>query len=82
MADHQPGHVLRTSLAQSLEARGHELEQQQPYHKVLVAISLGLGLLSTLATSFAFYWFVRMRRSFRHEYVLVLHECFVYTAHS
>lgn len=35
--------------------------------KMLMAVSLGIGLLSTLATSFAFYWFVKMRRSFRHE---------------
>lgn len=34
---------------------------------MLMAVSLGVGLLSTLATSFAFYWFVKMRRSFRHE---------------
>jgi hypothetical protein len=34
---------------------------------VLGAVSLGIGLLSTLATSFAFYWFVKMRRNFRHE---------------
>jgi hypothetical protein len=35
--------------------------------KALMAVSLGIGLLSTLATSFAFYWFVKMRRTFRHE---------------
>jgi G protein-coupled receptor GPR1 len=69
MADYQPGHVLRTSSTQSL---GHGLEQQHPYHRVLVAISLGLGLLSTLATAFAFYWFVRMKRSFRHDLIMLL----------
>jgi len=35
--------------------------------EMLMAVSLGVGMLSTLATSFAFYWFVKMRRSFRHE---------------
>lgn len=43
-----------------------------PLHSVLVAISLGFGLLSTLATSFAFYWFVRMKRSFRHDLIMLL----------
>ncbi|OIW28616.1 hypothetical protein CONLIGDRAFT_681564 [Coniochaeta ligniaria NRRL 30616] len=39
---------------------------------MLMGISVGLGLLSTLATSFAFYWFVRMRRSFRHDLIMLL----------
>jgi hypothetical protein len=34
---------------------------------LLMGLSLGLGLLSALATGCAFFWFVRMRRSFRHE---------------
>lgn len=34
---------------------------------MLMPISLVIGLLSTLATSFALYWFAKMRRNFRHE---------------
>lgn len=34
---------------------------------MLMAVSLVFGLLSTFAVSFAFYWFVKMRRTFRHE---------------
>jgi len=37
--------------------------------KLLQVISLALASLSLLSTVFSFYWFVRMRRSFRHEYV-------------
>jgi G protein-coupled receptor GPR1 len=34
---------------------------------VLMGVSLGIGLLSTFATAFAFFWFVKMKRKFRHE---------------
>jgi hypothetical protein len=38
-----------------------------PHTEVLMAVSLSFGLLSTCATAFAFYWFVKMKRKFRHE---------------
>lgn len=34
---------------------------------VFSGLTLGIGTLSAFATVFAFFWFVKMRRSFRHE---------------
>lgn len=40
-----------------------------PEHEVdiLKKIALGLGSFGIICSLFAFYWLVRMRRSFRHE---------------
>ncbi|KAI5861956.1 G protein-coupled glucose receptor regulating Gpa2-domain-containing protein [Durotheca rogersii] len=38
----------------------------------LMSVSLGVASISLVATLFAFYWFVRMRRSFRHDLILLL----------
>ncbi len=36
--------------------------------RVLTTLSLSFGLVSVMSTLLAFYWFVKMKRSFRHEY--------------
>ena len=37
--------------------------------KTLTILSLSFGAVSVCSTLLAFYWFVKMKRSFRHEYV-------------
>ncbi|OTB00373.1 hypothetical protein M426DRAFT_237114 [Hypoxylon sp. CI-4A] len=39
---------------------------------VLMSISLSMASISVLAALGAFYWFVRMRRSFRHDLIMLL----------
>ncbi|KAL7627319.1 G protein-coupled receptor gpr1 [Parahypoxylon ruwenzoriense] len=39
---------------------------------VLMCISLSMATISVLAALCAFYWFVRMRRSFRHDLIMLL----------
>ena len=36
--------------------------------RVLTTLSLSFGFVSVMSTLLAFYWFVKMKRSFRHEY--------------
>lgn len=36
---------------------------------ILECVSLSLAVVSVVAALIAFYWFVRMRRTFRQEYV-------------
>ena len=48
----------------TLQERSHRSSSNAT---MLTGLSLGFGLLSTLSTAFAFFWFVKMRRSFRHE---------------
>jgi hypothetical protein len=43
------------------------LDSTQRIIRVLLALSLSIGSISVLATLSALYWFVKMRRSFRHE---------------
>ncbi|KAI1142042.1 G protein-coupled glucose receptor regulating Gpa2-domain-containing protein [Hypoxylon sp. FL0543] len=38
----------------------------------LMSISLSMALVSVLSALYAFYWFVRMRRSFRHDLIMLL----------
>ncbi|KAI0128188.1 G protein-coupled glucose receptor regulating Gpa2-domain-containing protein [Hypoxylon sp. NC0597] len=38
----------------------------------LMSISLSLASISVLSALYAFYWFVRMRRSFRHDLIMLL----------
>lgn len=46
----------------------HDNHDRDEHHKDWIsALSLGFALLSTFATGVAFYWFIRMKRSFRHE---------------
>ncbi|KAH8885519.1 hypothetical protein GQ53DRAFT_356033 [Thozetella sp. PMI_491] len=40
--------------------------------RVLTSLSLSLGLVSVLSTLVAFYWFVKMKRSFRHDLIMLL----------
>ncbi|KAI0011239.1 G protein-coupled glucose receptor regulating Gpa2-domain-containing protein [Xylariaceae sp. FL0662B] len=43
-----------------------------PSIRILMSISLSTASLSVLAALSAFYWFVRMRRSFRHDLIMLL----------
>ncbi|KAI1775417.1 G protein-coupled glucose receptor regulating Gpa2-domain-containing protein [Hypoxylon cercidicola] len=38
----------------------------------LMSVSLSTAAISILAALFAFYWFIRMRRSFRHDLIMLL----------
>ncbi|KAB5511356.1 G protein-coupled glucose receptor regulating Gpa2-domain-containing protein [Coniochaeta sp. 2T2.1] len=40
--------------------------------QLLAALSLAIGAISTLATAFAFFWFVKIKRSFRHDLIMLL----------
>ena len=42
---------------------------RDPHHRTFAIVSLSVSLASLIATVISFYWFVKMRRSFRHEYV-------------
>ncbi|KAB5539485.1 G protein-coupled glucose receptor regulating Gpa2-domain-containing protein [Coniochaeta sp. 2T2.1] len=53
-------------------ARIEDIKPDPSCTGMLMGVSLGIGLLSTLATAFSFYWFVKMRRSFRHDLIMLL----------
>ncbi|KAK2067041.1 hypothetical protein P8C59_000810 [Phyllachora maydis] len=55
--------------ASRLYRRRHDLPQVAT---TLTALSLACGCISVFATLFAFYWFVKMRRSFRHDLIMLL----------
>lgn len=42
---------------------------RDPHHRSFAIVSLSVSLASLVATVISFYWFAKMRRSFRHEYV-------------
>jgi G protein-coupled receptor GPR1 len=44
-------------------------DSTQPIVHVLLMLSITFASISVLSTLAALYWFVKMRRSFRHEYV-------------
>jgi G protein-coupled receptor GPR1 len=55
------------------ETEVDELDRHPSYRVLILrCISLSFASLSVLSTFFAFYWFVKMRRSFRQECVPVL----------
>ena len=60
-------HLVARLVGPWTQLSGRDEHHYERFVKMLMAVSLGIGLLSTLATSFAFYWFVKMRRNFRHE---------------
>ncbi|KAK4235589.1 G protein-coupled glucose receptor regulating Gpa2-domain-containing protein [Achaetomium macrosporum] len=49
-----------------------DVDSTQPMVQALLILSLTFALASVLATLSALYWFVKMRRSFRHELILLL----------
>lgn len=59
----------RASASQGGQTPGQTPGQSPRNIYILRCISLGFGMLSTVSITISFYWFVRMRRSFRHEYV-------------
>ncbi|KAI1081694.1 G protein-coupled glucose receptor regulating Gpa2-domain-containing protein [Whalleya microplaca] len=72
------GGTIVTYLASSYDAvlakRGPagKLDIDDPDLKTLMSVSLSMASLSVLAALYAFYWFVRMRRSFRHDLIMLL----------
>ncbi|OIW25624.1 hypothetical protein CONLIGDRAFT_684170 [Coniochaeta ligniaria NRRL 30616] len=40
--------------------------------EVLMAVSMSFGLISSIATAFAFFWFVKMKRKYRHDLIMLL----------
>ncbi|KAH7031523.1 G protein-coupled glucose receptor regulating Gpa2-domain-containing protein [Microdochium trichocladiopsis] len=66
-------HVLQR--ADAILGQDHSLGDTLPYHrrqKILMTISISLASVSVLAAFSAFYWFVRMRRSFRQDLIMLL----------
>ena len=61
------GHLADSWAVLTDRAAQEDLVMNSRWIAVLMGVSFGIGLLSTLATAFTFYWFVKMRRSFRHE---------------
>jgi hypothetical protein len=45
-----------------------DMDRQQYITRILMILSLTFASVSVLSTLFTLYWFVRMRRGFRHEY--------------
>ncbi|KAI1211115.1 G protein-coupled glucose receptor regulating Gpa2-domain-containing protein [Annulohypoxylon truncatum] len=72
----QPG----ATLAEILTSHGALFEKRDstpsymdnPEILAIMSISLSMASISVLAALCAFYWFVRMRRSFRHDLIMLL----------
>ncbi|AEO66526.1 uncharacterized protein THITE_2114666 [Thermothielavioides terrestris NRRL 8126] len=60
-------HALLVSSRQAAD-----VSSTQPTVRMLLILSLTTASVSVLATLSALYWFVKMRRSFRHELILLL----------
>lgn len=39
-------------------------------YRILIFLSFFFASISVISSALAFYWFIKMRRSFRHEYAL------------
>lgn len=69
----EPGFTLVRHIfqrADGLVGHGDTFGDTIPYHsrlRVLMTVSISLATVSVFAAFTAFYWFVRMRRSFRQE---------------
>ncbi|KAI1101824.1 G protein-coupled glucose receptor regulating Gpa2-domain-containing protein [Jackrogersella minutella] len=70
----QPGGPVTEFLADIIMKRESAPNNKlnDPELIALMSISLSMASLSVLAALGAFYWFVRMRRSFRHDLIMLL----------
>jgi len=53
-------------------------EEKQKLIFTLTAISLTIGSVSVVSTLATLYWFIKMKRTFRHEYVLPRYQLRLY----